>query len=86
MVFKVPRHIWRTADDRLVPHGDPDAAFLAYPAGTELLEHDAEAKGLLGVYPAEKAVSKPADKAVSKPSDKSAKGQATNRPADTKET
>lgn len=76
-MYKVPQHVWRTDDGALVPDGHPDAAFLAYAAGDQLTDHDAEAKGLLAVYPAEKksakkAVSKPADKAVAKPADKSA--------------
>lgn len=87
-MFKVPRHIWRTTDGRLVQHGDLDAAFLAYPAGEEFTDHDAEAKGLLAVYPNEKAVDKPADKAVAKPADKAAakSGVTINRRTDTKET
>lgn len=81
MTFKVPRHIWRTTDGKLVPHEHPDAAFLAYPAGEELTDHDAQAKGLLDVYPdekkttAKKAVAKPADKAMAKPADKAAPTQ-----------
>ena len=76
-MYKVPQHIWRTQDGALVPSGHPDAAILAYAAGDELSDHDAEAKGLLAVYPeekkaAKKAVAKPADKSVSKPADKSA--------------
>ena len=34
--MKTPEHIWRTADGRHVPHGHPDAAILAYPAGDEV--------------------------------------------------
>jgi hypothetical protein len=86
-MYKVPRHIWRTTDGRLVPHGHADAAFLAYPAGEELSDHDAKAKGVLAVYPdekkttAKKAVAKPADKAMAKPADKAA----TTQDSDTKE-
>jgi len=77
MTYKVPRHIWRTKDGKLVPHDHPDAAFLAYPAGEELSDHDAKAKGVLAVYPekkapVKKAAAKPADKAVAKPADKAA--------------
>jgi hypothetical protein len=69
-MFKVPQHIWRTKDGTLVPHGDPDAAFLAYAAGDELSDREAKARGLLTVYP-EKSRRKPADKAMAKPADKS---------------
>jgi hypothetical protein len=74
-MYKVPRHIWRTTDGELVPHGHPDAAFLAYAAGDELSDTEAQARGLLTVYP-EKARRKPADKAMPKPADKSG-GQST---------
>ena len=70
-MYRVPQHIWKTADGKLVPHGHPDAAYLAYAAGDELTDHDAQARGLLAVYP-EKAKRKPADKAMAKPADKSA--------------
>jgi hypothetical protein len=69
-MYRVPRHIWRTTDGELVSHGHPKAAFLAYAAGDELTDHDAQAKGVLTVYP-EKARRKPADKAMPKPADKS---------------
>jgi len=82
MTYKVPHHIWRTTDGRLVPTGDPDAAFLAYPAGEELADHDAEARGLLDVYPS-KAVDKPQDKAMSKPEDKAARSRRAKAPDDT---
>lgn len=84
-MYKVPRHIWRTQDGRLVQHGDIEAAFLAYPAGEEMTERDAEAKGVLAVYG--KSADKPADKAVAKPADKAAtkSGVTINRRTDTKE-
>jgi len=80
-MFRVPRHIWKTADGVLVPHGHPDAAILAYAEGDELTDHDAQARGLTTVYP-EKAKPKPADKAVRKPADKS---RGSEQPAEPKE-
>jgi hypothetical protein len=80
MTYKVPRHIWRTADGRLVSDGHLDAAFLAYPAGEEISDSVAEEKGLLGVYPSQeadvstKAVTDHGDKAVTAHGDKSPAG------------
>lgn len=71
MVYKVPRHIWRTRDGRLVPDGDLDAAFLAYPAGEELSDHDAKAKGVLDVYPDEDAEVEVSAKSATEHGDKS---------------
>ena len=77
-MYTVPKHIWRTNDGRLVPHGDIEAAFLAYPAGEELTDHDAKEKGVLGVYPGEvtdvstKSVTEHGDKSVTDHGDKSA--------------
>jgi hypothetical protein len=48
MTHRVERHKWWNADKtRLVNSGDPDAAFLAYPAGTELAESEASRVGLI---------------------------------------
>jgi hypothetical protein len=61
--------IYRTADGRHVPEGDPDAAFLAYADG------DQPPKGVLAEVegkPAAKRGRKPADKSGPKPDDKSA--------------
>jgi len=62
----VTRHVWRTEDGRLVEDGDPEAAFLAYPAGSELGDAEAERLGL----PLTKQAAKPADKTRVKPEDK----------------
>lgn len=70
MVYKVPKHIWRTTDGRLVPDGDLEAAFLAYPMGDELADHDAEVNGVLDVYPETKAVTAHGDKMVTLHDDK----------------
>lgn len=76
-MYTVPKHIWRTADGDLVPHGHLEAAFLQYPAGTELTDHDAEENGVLGIYPAEepdpevKSVTGHGDKSVTLHGDKS---------------
>lgn len=81
MTYSVPKHIWRTADGRLVADGDLEAAFLAYPRGEELSDHDAEAKGVTGVYPSEsdpsvKSVTEHGDKSVTVHDDKAASGSA----------
>ena len=70
-MYTVPEHIWRTKDGDLVPNGHRDAAFLAYAKGDELTDHDADQRGVRGVYE-EKSRRKPADKAVRKPADKAA--------------
>lgn len=47
-VYKVPRRLYWTADkSRLVPHGDVDAAFLAFPSGYELSLEEARRFRLL---------------------------------------
>lgn len=47
-VFRVPRRLYWVADrSRLVPHGDPEAAFLAFPAGAELSDVEARRYGFL---------------------------------------
>lgn len=70
-MYTVPKHIWRTTDGHLVPHGDLEAAFLAYPAGEELTDHDAKEKGVLGIYPDEEADADPSTKSVTEHGDKS---------------
>lgn len=62
--MKIEQHVWRTEDGRLVPHGDPDAAFLEFPAGTEMGDDRARELGLL------KQVRPVANKARSKSDDK----------------
>lgn len=86
-MYTVPKHIWRTTDDRLVPHGDLEAAFLAYPAGTEMSDHDAEARGVPDVYPDEEPDAGPEVKSVTEHGDKSVtehgdKGAGGNDPDD----
>jgi hypothetical protein len=61
-VFRVAAHVWRTTDGRLVPSGDPDAAFLAYPAGSEFSDQEAARRGLTEF--GWKAKPKAADKAA----------------------
>lgn len=61
---KTDRRVYRTRDDRLVWEGDPDAAFLAYPAGREIPESVAARIG-------GKQAPKPKDKQAPKPEDKS---------------
>jgi hypothetical protein len=42
----ITRRVYRTNDGRFVGESDPDAAFLAYPAGTEISDRLAEQYGL----------------------------------------
>lgn len=44
--YRIPEHIYRTRDDRLVLHGDPDAAFLAYARGDEMSDDEARRLGI----------------------------------------
>lgn len=56
MTHRVERHKWWTADrSRLVNTGDPDAAILAFPAGTEVAETDAVRLGLIPAVDSETA-------------------------------
>lgn len=73
----IESHLWETADGRLVETGHPDAAVLAYPAGTEISDEEAEKRGL-------KKADKPADKQAAKSQDKQAEppaNKAAKRPA-----
>lgn len=61
---KTDRRIYRTRDGRLVWQGDPDAAFLMYPAGREVPRSVLERVGVKqGKKPLDKQAEKPADKA-----------------------
>jgi hypothetical protein len=77
-MFKVKRHLWRTADGRLVETGHPDAAVLAFTAGQEIPDETAHREGLLppkqAAKPADKQAAKPADKAAASPTRRSPRG------------
>lgn len=45
--YRIRAHLWRTPDGRLVPTGHADATVLAYPAGTEMAESEACARGII---------------------------------------
>lgn len=45
--YRVPEHIYRTRDGRLVLHGDLDAAVLAYARGDEMSEDEARQRGII---------------------------------------
>jgi hypothetical protein len=62
------RHWWKTENGRLVPDGDPDARFLAYPRLMEIPDATARQLGILDDEPKSRA--KPADKSRAKPADK----------------
>lgn len=64
--FRLPEHIYRTIDGRLVLHGDPDARFLAYARGDEFTHADAEQRGIIAAL-AGKPVKDKAPKPVAKP-------------------
>lgn len=64
--YRVPEHIWRTKDNRLVLTGDPDAAVLAYARGDEMSEDEARRRGIVDAvagkrarYKSEKPAPKP---------------------------
>lgn len=71
-MYRVPERICRTADGRLVREGDPQAAFLAYPAGAELSDEEAERFGLLALGTDAKLGSRPQDKLARRGRDKAA--------------
>lgn len=71
-VFKVPRRLYWTSDrSRLVPHGDAEAAFLAFPAGAELSLEEARRYRILDTLDtpvvAEKMVEEPRNKMRGRP-------------------
>jgi hypothetical protein len=59
--------VWRSTDGRFVEEGNPDAAFLAFAAGQEVADPEAERLGLTGYL---KSLGKPQDKAAARPHDK----------------
>ncbi|MBM7788858.1 hypothetical protein [Tenggerimyces flavus] len=67
--MKITEHVWKTVDGRLVPHGHPDAAFLEFPAGTEMGDDRARELGLL-VDDAPKSRRPAANKQAAKSEDK----------------
>jgi hypothetical protein len=73
MTFKVPERLYHDATKtRLLRHNDPEAAFLAFPAGTELPDEEAKRLGVIAFYAAEeKARSAPVEnKMAARPADK----------------
>lgn len=65
--YRVPEHIWRTRDGRLVLTGDPDAAFLAYARGDDMAEEVARERGILDAVAGKKAARDATPKAAPKP-------------------
>lgn len=57
MTFKVPERLYRTVTGRLVRHNDPEASFLAFPAGHELSDEEAARHGVTAFYAPAPAVS-----------------------------
>ena len=64
------RWFWTADRKRLVLESDPEAAFLAYPDGTQVADEEARRVGLLKRETARKAVRKPADKMMPAPENK----------------
>lgn len=75
MTFKVPERLYRTEEGQLVRHGDPSAAFLAFPAGHEMSDEEAVRWGVRAFYDAA-AKARPAatveNKMAARPADKGA--------------
>lgn len=76
-MFTVTERVYRTADGRLCRHGDPESAFLAFPAGVELSDEEAKRSGLVSLFapaPEEKVPEKSAvpapNKMAARPADK----------------
>lgn len=69
-MFKVPERLYRTGDGRLVRHGDPAGAFLAFPAGYELSDEEATRLGVRAFY--QSADLQPAAKMAPRARDKAA--------------
>lgn len=71
--MRLGQRVYRTTDGRLVLQGDPNAAYLEYPAGTEVSDHTARKLGLAEEKPPArgKSRSKPQDKSAEPGDDKS---------------
>jgi hypothetical protein len=66
--YRVPEHIWRTTDGRLVLTGDPAAAVLAYARGDEMSDDEARRRGIVDAVegrPVREVGDKPAGSKVS---------------------
>lgn len=75
--YRVPARLYWVADrSRLVRHGDPEAAFLAFPAGAELSIEEARRFRLLDTVDTpvtpEKLRAEPENKRGARPADKAA--------------
>lgn len=82
------RHWWRTRDGRLVPDGDPDARFLAFPRGHDVPELIAEKTGLAAAVKRHVGDAKQAapqeDKMAGRPPDKSARQRKPSKKAESR--
>ncbi len=76
--YRVPAHVWRTTDGRLVKSGHPDAAVLAYAAGDEMSEDEAKRRGIVDALAGGEAADR-SPKPAAKP------GLTVNRRTDKKE-
>jgi hypothetical protein len=74
-MFKVPERLYRTTGDRFVAHGDPEAAFLAFPAGAELSDEEARRLGVAEYFAEKARATPPQNKMGARPSDKSKSNQ-----------
>ena len=71
-MFKVTERVYRTVDNRLVAHGDPEARFLAYAVGDEVTDAEARRVGLV-------AFATKTTKTTARPEDKASGGLTVNR-------
>ena len=69
-MYRVPERLYRTVTGRLVRHGHPEAAFLAFPAGMELSDEEATRTGVLQYAVGESMREKPMDKGADRTTDK----------------
>lgn len=70
MSYLVPERVYRTANGDLVPHTSVDAAFLAFAAGDQISDEEAERYGVRAYFA--KSAPKAEDKSAPVPQNKMA--------------
>jgi hypothetical protein len=72
MPFKVRDRLYRTNDGRIVGHGDPAGAFLAFTPGQELSDEEARRLGVLAYYATNDSTAQVVEKMAPRARDKAA--------------